>query len=129
MGVIDWDLKPLYKKLFSKPQEQTTEGSKRMNSLLDKILDWAYDRNLVQGSTPQAQMLKLMEEMGELASGIAKKKRGVQADSIGDCLVVLTIIAEQLDLDLEACLAMAYDEIKDRKGQMRDGVFIKEEDL
>ena len=29
----------------------------------------------------------------------------------------------------ESCLQIAYDAIKDRKGKMIDGVFIKEEDL
>lgn len=29
----------------------------------------------------------------------------------------------------ENCLQIAYDAIKDRKGKMIDGVFVKEEDL
>ena len=29
---------------------------------------------------------------------------------------------------MEACLTTAYNDIKDRKGKMVDGVFIKEED-
>lgn len=29
----------------------------------------------------------------------------------------------------EVCIEAAYDEIKDRKGEMRNGVFVKEEDL
>jgi hypothetical protein len=35
----------------------------------------------------------------------------------------------QLGLDVEKCIASAYDEIKDRKGRMINGVFVKEEDL
>jgi hypothetical protein len=35
----------------------------------------------------------------------------------------------QLGVDFNECLKMAYDEIKDRKGKMIDGVFVKEEDL
>ena len=97
-----------------------------MIELIKKVEQWAYDRNIVEGSTPTAQMLKLVEEMGELASGIAKDNRALQADSIGDCLVVLIIIAEQLDMDIDVCLAMAYDEIKNRKGRIIDGVFVKE---
>lgn len=100
-----------------------------MNQLITKVEKWAHDRNIIDGSTPTAQMLKLVEEMGELASGIAKNRRDVQADSIGDCLVVLIIIAEQLDMSIEQCLAIAYSDIKDRKGRMVDGVFVKESDL
>lgn len=97
--------------------------------MFNKIRNWAQERNLVAGSTPQAQMVKLVEEIGELASGIAKKKDDVIKDSIGDAIVVLTIIAAQHDLDMDDCIQAAYDEIKDRKGKMVDGVFVKEADL
>ena len=32
-------------------------------------------------------------------------------------------------LDCEECFELAYQEIKDRKGKMVDGSFVKEEDL
>jgi hypothetical protein len=34
-----------------------------------------------------------------------------------------------MGVTIEACIEMAYDEIKDRKGRMIDGVFVKEADL
>lgn len=93
----------------------------------DKIRDWAQARNLVKGATPQAQMLKMTEEVGELASGIAKGKTEVTFDSIGDCVVVLTILAAQHGWIIEECIEAAYLEIKDRKGKMVNGVFVKDE--
>jgi len=51
------------------------------------------------------------------------------ADSIGDCVVALTILAAQNGLQIEDCIAQAYDEIKYRRGVMKDGVFVKEEDV
>jgi len=98
-----------------------------MSSTFDKIRQWAEDRNLIQGATPQAQMLKLTEEVGELAAGIARKDPLKTFDSIGDAVVVLTILASQLDMTIEQCIDAAYEEIKDRKGRMVDGIFIKEE--
>lgn len=94
-----------------------------------KIRKWAEERNLIKGATRHAQMLKLMEEMGELANGIARGNEQLVKDSIGDCFVVLTILAAQSDLIIEECIAQAYDEIKDRKGRMIDGIFVKEADL
>lgn len=41
----------------------------------------------------------------------------------------LTILAYQLDTNLEECLQSAYNEIKDRRGKMVNGVFVKESDL
>lgn len=90
------------------------------------IRQWAQDRNLIEGSTPKAQMVKLMEEIGELASAISKDNFEEIIDSIGDAAVVLTVIAEQYGLKIEYCVSCAYEAIKDRKGKMVDGVFIKE---
>jgi hypothetical protein len=39
---------------------------------------------------------------------------------------ILNLWATQYGLTLEECLAAAWEEIKDRKGQMVDGVFVKE---
>lgn len=100
-----------------------------MEALIQKVEKWAHDRNIIHGSTPAAQLPKLMEELGELCSGILKNDRALQADSVGDVLVVLIIICEQLNLPMDTCLAIAYSDIKHRKGKMIDGVFVKEEDL
>ena len=70
-----------------------------------------------------------MEEAGELAAGLARQDESKVIDSIGDMVVVLTIMAEMYDFNIEGCIEAAYDEIKDRKGKMVDGVFVKEADL
>lgn len=93
------------------------------------IRDWAEARNLINGSDSFRQMTKLVEEMGELAHGIAKNRPHEIMDGIGDMVVVLTIMAAQNNVTIEQCIALAYDEIKDRKGKMINGVFIKEADL
>lgn len=165
-------------------------------NLQAQVVQWARARNLIEGSTLQAQACKLWEEFGELATGVNKGRLDLALDGIGDCLVVLTIMREQLAVrtnpaidrqtashlsprtadelpsarhlllraahslatlpvnsptfecweivfasyDLqriayklgttpEACLQTAWDEIKDRKGCMIDGVFVKEADL
>jgi len=91
------------------------------------IAEWHYDRNLIHGSTDKDQYMKLIQEAGELSDNICKGKD--IADDIGDMMVVLINIAERNNLTIVECLAKAWDDIKDRKGEMRDGVFIKEEDL
>jgi NTP pyrophosphatase (non-canonical NTP hydrolase) len=91
-----------------------------------KIVNWANDRNIIDGSTPEKQLEKLAEEMVELAIAMGRKKRKDIADAIGDMNVVLAIIAEQNDLSLGYCQQMAWNEIKDRKGKMVAGKFVKE---
>lgn len=92
----------------------------------DLIKIWAEQRNLIAGSTPAKQMLKMTEEVGELAAAVARGNIQAAADAIGDCVVVLTILAAQLDLTMLDCVGNAYHEICDRKGKMVDGVFVKE---
>lgn len=170
----------------------------------EKTKQWSIDRNL-HTANPLKQFQKLNEEYGELNSGIAKDKPDVIKDSVGDCLVVLTILAQQLDIDdidhllllgnsnyytkgmastdslilygsksigemaatlqnityngssinniarikfairniagvldkiainfgfvTKDCFEFAYNEIKDRKGKLIDGVWVKEADL
>ncbi|WP_373738688.1 MazG-like family protein [Jeotgalibaca porci] len=99
-----------------------------MNKITENIEKWAIDRKL-DVADPFKQALKLGEEFGELCQGLAKDNQEQVYDSIGDMYVVLTILSKQLGTSIEACSAMAYEEIKDRKGQMINGIFVKESDL
>ena len=100
-----------------------------MTTVYDKIEKWAIERNLIDGSTSQAQFVKLAEELGEVAECISKgKPTGELEKEIGDMIVVLTILAAQSGTDVETCAVAAYDKIKHRTGRMVDGVFIKDGD-
>lgn len=90
---------------------------------------WAQDRNLILGSDSKSQLLKTMSELGELADGINKQRHNEIVDGIGDVMVTLIIIAAQNGLTIQECLEHAYNDIKDRKGRMIDGCFVKEGDL
>ncbi|USL89514.1 nucleotide pyrophosphohydrolase [Bacillus phage vB_BceP_LY3] len=92
------------------------------------IKEWGKDRNL-DVADPNKQMLKLGEEFGELCQGLAKGNEELVIDSIGDMYVVMTILSMQLGVKIEDCVEIAYNEIKDRKGKMINGVFVKESDL
>lgn len=173
-----------------------------LNAYRELILGWARDRNLIEGSTPEKQLDKLFEEVGEYAGSSARhtvpEKREEMLvkmqDGLGDVFVVVCIMAEQMGIPLDfdemeeyteegrngvmyltmgclaglvesqhqnlidesqmdhsehfyfavataaavakrngfdfmACIEMAWNEIKDRKGRMVDGVFVKEADL
>ncbi len=65
-----------------------------MNELIEKIEQWAEDRNIIKGSKPIDQAMKLFSEFGELADNVGKG-RDIK-DDCGDIFVVLTIMAKQL---------------------------------
>jgi NTP pyrophosphatase (non-canonical NTP hydrolase) len=98
-----------------------------MEHIINKTIQWHKDRNLINGSDDKTQTLKLLQELGELSDSVCKEKPIL--DDIGDMLVVMINICERNQVSLEDCLKVAYEDIKDRKGKMVDGVFVKESDL
>jgi phosphoribosyl-ATP pyrophosphohydrolase len=98
--------------------------------ILDKLdvntVAWAHDKQLVKKENIQAQMCKVIEEVGETAAAVLKGDRERVKDGIGDSIVTLSILAAQHGLSLQECWQAAYNEIKNRKGQTVNGTFIKE---
>ena len=90
------------------------------------IGQWHRDRNLIEGSTDKDQYLKLIQEAGELSDSLCKGKD--IRDDVGDMMVVLINIMVSNNLTMKDCLKVAYADIKDRKGKMIDGIFVKEGD-
>ena len=91
------------------------------------IVRWAEARRIVPNSTPQTQLMKTVSELGELADATIKNDWDGIVDGVGDVLVTLIIYCALQDISLTACLEVAYEQIKDRKGTLLpNGVFVKE---
>lgn len=90
---------------------------------------WARERGLDRPSNSSNQIIKLMEEVGELSAAYNKGQQDKVIDSIGDIQIVLIILCMQLGLGYEMSLDEAYKQIKYRKGKMINGSFVKDEDL
>ena len=95
-------------------------------SQFDLIREWADERGLYDKGDPKTQTLKLMEEAGEICRAVLKNDRPEIIDGIGDCVVVLTNLAELNNVSIEDCIAAAYDEISNRTGKMVNGTFKKD---
>ena len=92
--------------------------------LVKLIEQWHEDRNLIAGSTDKDQVLKLAQELGELSDSVCKEKD--MRDDLGDMLVIMINIMKRNNFTVEECLEIAYNDIKDRKGKMVDGIFVKD---
>lgn len=90
------------------------------------IKNWVHDRN-IHTAHPKDQFLKVVEEVGEIAAGLARGDRDLIMDAVGDTYVTLVALCETMDISIEECINVAYDAIKDRTGRLVDGVFIKDE--
>ena len=94
---------------------------------------WAQEKGIYTKGDIKTQYVKLQEEAGELAKAIMKNDKEEFIDAIGDCVVVLTNLAElgskhfNDTFSIEDCINSAYDVIKNRTGKMRDGTFVKDE--
>lgn len=97
------------------------------NELEMKVIRWAEARRIIPNSTPTAQLLKAVAEMGELADAEAKHDAEAIKDAVGDVLVCLINYCALRDLDVTTCLAHSWEQIKDRRGTMSPGgVFVKD---
>lgn len=108
-------------------------GYDTLTDLIAKINEWADERNLKQAD-PKIQWMRVTEEVGEIRDVLLKPTKFTDPqmalkDAIGDTLVTIIVLAHQLDLDVTECLNIAYKEIKNRKGKIVNGTFVKEEDL
>ena len=99
------------------------------DELIENVRGWADDKGILIEDNAPKQLMKVMEELGETAGAIAKSKTTDEImDGIGDTFVTIIILAYQMGLNPTECLEAAWNEIKDRKGTTRNGVFVKQED-
>ena len=96
-----------------------------MKTTKENVIEWAEQRGLLKEENHTKQLIKLMEEVGEISKAILEKNPYDTIDAIGDIRVVLTILAKQLGLDDDECFKSAYEVIKDRQGKLVDGTFIR----
>ena len=97
--------------------------------LIDKVNDWAISHGLDKGN-PKVEWMKVTEEVGEIRDVFLKPHDFADPewslkDAIGDSIVTLIVLCLQLGYDVEECLTIAYNDIKDRQGVMIDDNFVK----
>lgn len=106
----------------------------KLKNEFGSIRDWATEKGIYNSGDSKTQYVKLQEEAGELAKALLKNDDKEVIDAIGDCVVVLTNLAELYakerginNMQIEKCINWAYDVIAKRTGKMENGTFIKDE--
>jgi hypothetical protein len=123
----------LYSIIVDLSQKCMKGGQKmKMEEMIANVEQWAEDRGILEKATPLDQFDKTMEEVRELEDHLDEQylegctdKLSIK-DDIGDITVTLIIQAKMQGLSFTDCLAYAWNEIKDRRGEMRGGQFVKE---
>lgn len=98
----------------------------KLHNEFEPIREWALQKGIYDKGDAKTQMVKLVEEMGELAMSILKENDEEFKDAIGDCVVVLTNLARLKGHKIEDCVNGSYEVIAKRKGTMINGTFVKE---
>lgn len=93
-----------------------------------RVYHWARERSLFKESNPTAQYGKLVDEVTELGTALVFGDENDVIDAIGDIMVVLSIISRMHSTNLCTCYDKAYNQIKDRKGRIENGIFVKEKE-
>lgn len=106
-------------------QLELFETPASFDKLIDNVVGWAADKDILKKENAPKQLLKVLEEVGETAGALLKSKNEEVKDGIGDSFVTLIILSKQLGLEPSECLEAAWNEIKDRTGKTVGGVFVK----
>ena len=92
-----------------------------------EVIRWAEARKIIPNARPSSQLMKAVTEMGELVDAELKDNMPDIKDAVGDVMVCLINYCALQDINLVNCIAVAYHQIKDRKGTLLpNGVFVKE---
>jgi NTP pyrophosphatase (non-canonical NTP hydrolase) len=97
-----------------------------MNELINKVIQWGAERDLLKPEASDKQLIKIVEEVGELSQSHLRNNQDERKDAIGDIIVTIIIYARQNGLYIDDCLEHAYNEIKDRTGKTVNNTFIKD---
>lgn len=91
------------------------------------VQNWSHDRGIYIHSTSQAQFIKAVEEIGEMAGNLSRGKD--ITDDLADTIVCLINVAYLEDVNFADSFDHVWNEIKDRKGHMiPGGAFVKDSD-
>lgn len=104
---------------------------KNMVALTNCIKRWLRHRQ-IDKTHPEAQLVMIAGEVGEIAKGLSKRDKQLTIDGISNTYVALVALCGALDLEIDECIYHAYKKIDDSKAKkvkMVDGFFGKEREL
>lgn len=130
MCMCNWEMERnrpnvTYSKIIQDVLGVDVMGDSVFETLKSLVEQWFVDRDLDKRDG-SGQLEKLQEEVNELKQAYIEVNRDEEIDAVGDILVVLIGYCLQRGLDIEECLSVAYNVIKNRTGKVVNGVFVKD---
>lgn len=102
------------------------EESLQADKKIALIIKWGREREI---TNPDKQFIKVVEEVAEIGREIVRGRYDTDEimDSLGDAMITIFILSDVLGFDPVEMYYKAYDVIKNRKGKVIEGSFVKEE--
>lgn len=99
------------------------DNNDTFSDLIIRINEWAISHGLDK-SNPKTQWMKVTEEVGEIRDVFLKPTDFKNPE--WSLIVTLIVLCLELGYNVEECLTIAYNDIKDRTGVMIDDNFVKD---
>ena len=107
-------------------RDELIKEALKLKKLHTQIVQWGYDKGIIQANNPVAQWEKTQEEVNELKEALQNNDSEGISDAIGDSIVTLFLQAEMQKINIVDCLQGVYNIISKRSGVMKDGKFVKD---
>ena len=99
----------------------------KFDSLHMTVIRWLEEKGIAKNSTGLKQFTKGTAERGELAQAILDNDIEAIMDGIGDSWICDISTCLQFGIDPVDCLELAVNVVTKRKGEMKNGIFVKEQ--
>jgi len=98
------------------------------SKLIQRVIDWGFEKNILNRKDKIAQSIKIVEEAVETLSAVKADNEEEIIDGLGDVFVTIILLSKMYDKDIFYCLEKALSIIEKRKGKMdKSGFFVKDE--
>src|SRR5690625_4540794 len=91
-----------------------------------EVISFFEEKGLYEKTTYSDQFLKLKEEVGELEEALPTGDDEQILSEAGDVYITLMNVLKCCGLSMEQAVNYSVDKVVKRKGQVKNGVFIKE---
>lgn len=134
---VTWDeytndlrgVRPLCKLSLDTPVEVSGEDKPTENTEITELIKkWAI-KNKLDKEEENELITFLLPPLCKLLNNTYSRTKEEIAGAIGGAFVALTVLSLKHGIEINDCIKSAYEEIKDRKGKIINGLFVKEEDL
>ncbi len=91
----------------------------------ENIIKWSGEGRVGSTDDAREEQIRLMGIMGKLSYGVLLHDRDKIKEAIGEMVINLIVLSKHTSVDIEEAIECEYNKIKEQRGVIISGVFIK----